>query len=69
MKQKKKEVKKDFTIIFREMEKIYQEDPSIIDNIVNEEDLQQDESIRLFGEICRELNSSDNSSAVFKTFS
>jgi len=69
METEKKEVKRDFTIIFKEIEKFHQEDSSIKDNIVNEEDLQQDESIRAFGEICREINSSESNSAVFMTFS
>ena len=65
----KKENNKDFSIIFKEVEKFHQKDSSINDNIVNEEDLQQDESIRAFGEICREINSIESNSAVFMTFS
>ncbi|MCD6565122.1 MAG: hypothetical protein J7K53_04185 [Bacteroidales bacterium] len=65
----KKEKNRDFSIIFKEVEKFHQKDSSINDNIVNEEDLQQDESIRAFGEICREINSIENNSTVFMTFS
>jgi hypothetical protein len=70
MKTTKKETNRDFSIIFKEIEKFHQKDSSINDNIVNEEDLQQDESIRTFGEICREINSTEESnSTVFMTFS
>ena len=69
MKPIKKENNRDFSIIFKEVEKFHQKDSSINDNIVNEEDLQQDESIRAFGEICREINSIESNSAVFMTFS
>ncbi len=61
--------KRDFTIIFEEIEKINQKDSSIKDNIISEDVLQQDESIRIFSEICREINSSENNSTVFMTFS
>lgn len=43
MKPIKKENNRDFSIIFKEVEKFHQKDSSINDNIVNEEDLQQDE--------------------------
>ncbi|MCX6233112.1 MAG: hypothetical protein NT175_00085 [Bacteroidetes bacterium] len=65
----KKENSRDFSIIFIEVEKFHQKDTSINDNLVNEEDLQQDESIRAFGEICREINSIESNSTVFMTFS
>jgi len=65
----KNEINRDFSIIFKEIEKFQQRDSSINDNIVKEEDIQQDESIRAFGEICREINSTENNSAVFMTFS
>ncbi len=65
-----KQEKKDFTIIFKEIEKFHIEDSTIKDNIVNDEELQRDESIRIFGEICKEINNiNENSSTVFMTFS
>jgi hypothetical protein len=69
MKPQKKENKRDFSIVFKEMENFNQRDSSVKDNIVSEEALQQDETIRAFGEICKEINSIENSSAVFLTFS
>jgi hypothetical protein len=60
---------RNFSIIFDEIEKFNQKDSSIRDNIINEDELQQDESIRTFGEICREINSNESNSTVFMTFS
>jgi len=60
---------RDFSIIFIEIEKYNQKDSSIKDNIINDDELQQDESIRAFGEICREINSNESNSTVFMTFS
>ncbi|MBU0765787.1 MAG: hypothetical protein KJ607_13240 [Bacteroidetes bacterium] len=60
---------RDFSIIFEEIEKYNQKDSSIKDNIVNDEELQQDESIRVFGEICRKISSNESNSTVFTTFS
>lgn len=61
--------KKDFSIIFQEIEKYHMSDASIQDNLLKEEDLEQDESIRAFGEICREISSEESTSLVFLTFS
>lgn len=60
---------RDFSIIFEEIEKFSQKDSSIRDNIISEDVLQQDESIRAFSEICREINSNESNSTVFMTFS
>lgn len=60
---------RDFSIIFEEIERFNQKNTSIRDNFINEDELQQDESIRAFGEICREINSIGSNSAVFLTFS
>jgi len=60
---------RDFSIIFEEIEKFSQKDSSIKDNIITEDVLQQDESIRAFSEICREINSNESNSTVFMTFS
>jgi hypothetical protein len=60
---------RDFSIIFEEIEKFSQKDSSIKDNIIAEDVLQQDESIRAFSEICREINSNESNSTVFMTFS
>ncbi len=64
----KKATSKDFSIIFEEIEKIHEENPSLIKSLVNEDDLQQNETIRAFGDICQEINSSDNSHNVYMTF-
>ena len=69
MKSEKKESSKDFSIIFKEIEKFHEENPSFIKNIVKEEDLQNEESIRAFSEICKEINSEGNNSVVYMTFS
>ena len=60
---------RDFSIIFEEIEKFSQKDSSIKDNIITEDVLQQDESIRALSEICREINSNESNSTVFMTFS
>jgi len=65
----KKEISKDFSIIFKEIEKFHEENPSFINNLVNEEDLKHDETIRAFGEICQEINSAGNTPLVYMTFS
>jgi hypothetical protein len=62
-------INRDFSIIFKEIEDFNMTDTSIVTNLVNEEERQQDESIRAFGEICRELNEIENNSTVFLTFS
>ena len=59
----------DFSIIFNEIEKFYEENPSFKKDLVNEEDLQNEETIRTFGEICQEINSAGNSPVVYMTFS
>lgn len=60
---------RDFSIIFQEIEKYNSQDPSIKDNMIKEDELKQEQSIRVFGEICREINTVENSSNVFVTFS
>ena len=59
----------DFSIIFNEVEKYHQKDSSIQDNLVREDDLKLDESIREFGNICNEINSIESNTTVFLTFS
>lgn len=61
--------KKDFSIIFKEIEKFHLENPSFRDNDISEEDLKNDESIREFTEICRQINDSAADSTVCLTFS
>lgn len=69
METQKNDIKSDFSIIFKEIENFHQKDSSIRDNLLKEEDLQEDESIRAFGEIYREINSEESVSPVFLTFS
>lgn len=60
---------RDFSIIFNEIEKFHEKDSSILNNLSKDEDITEDESIRKFGEICREISSNDCSTTVFLTFS
>jgi hypothetical protein len=69
MEPNKTENKKDFSIIFEEIEKYHKENPSFINNFASEEDLRQDESIRAFSEICQEINSVSSTPNVYLTFS
>lgn len=63
-------LKKDFQIIFEKIERFNNEDTSIKDNLTNETDLHEDQIIRVFGEICKEIsNDSKSSSTAFMTFS
>ncbi|OFY62088.1 MAG: hypothetical protein A2V64_09020 [Bacteroidetes bacterium RBG_13_43_22] len=69
MEQKDNNLKKDFTVVFKEIEKFHSENPSYNDNGVAEEDLKNDETIREFAEICRQINDSETNSTVYLTFS
>jgi len=60
---------KDFSIIFKEIEKFHLENPSFNDNGVNDEDLKNDEAIREFTEICRQMNETGTNPVVYLTFS
>ncbi|HNY62652.1 MAG TPA: hypothetical protein PLB61_00890 [Bacteroidales bacterium] len=60
---------RDFSIVFEEVEKYNLKDSSIKDNIVSDDLLEQDETIRAFIEICKEINTSENNSTIFMTFS
>ncbi len=65
----KKESSKDFTIIFKEIEKFHIENPSFANGLISEDDLRHDKTIREFGEICQEINSASNPPVVYMTFS
>lgn len=69
MKNTKRENSSDFSIIFNEIEKFNFENPTFVNNLLNEEELQRDESIRAFGEICQEIYSAGNQPTVYMTFS
>ena len=69
MEQHDNNTKKDFSIVFKEIEDFHLENPSFSDNSVNEEDLENYESIREFTEICRQIADSESSSTVYLTFS
>lgn len=69
MEQNDNNSKKDFSIVFKEIEKFHLENPSLSDNGITEEDLQNDESIREFTEICRQIADSETNSTVYLTFS
>jgi len=63
------ETNRDFSIIFKEIEKINKETPSFRGNLVNDADLQHEEAIRAFGEMCQEINSAGNNPTTYLTFS
>ena len=65
----KKDTKRDFSIVFNEIEKFNLENPSFNDNGINEEDLKNDETIREFTDICREINNTEANPLVYLTFS
>ena len=65
----KKENGKDFSIIFKEIEKYHEENPSFINDLISEEDLQNHKTIREFSDICQEINSASNTPVVYMTFS
>jgi hypothetical protein len=69
MEQKDDNSKKDFSVVFKEIEKFHLENPSFNDNGVTEDDLKNDETIREFTEICRQINDSETNSTVYLTFS
>jgi hypothetical protein len=64
-----RDTKRDFSIIFNEIEKFHIETPSFIDNGIKEEDLKNDETIREFTDICREINNTELNPVVYLTFS
>ena len=59
---------KDFSIIFKEIEKFHDENPQFSENIVSEEDLQNEAAIKEFSEICREINAAGNNPVMYLTF-
>lgn len=69
MEQNDNDSKKDFSVVFREIEKFHLENPLFNDNGVTEEDLKNDETIREFVEICRQINYPETNSTIYLTFS
>jgi hypothetical protein len=69
MKSEKEVSGNDFSIIFKEIEKFHEENPTYFGNLLTEEDIQNDNTIREFREICQEISSSSESPAVYMTFS
>jgi len=59
----------DFSIIFKEVEEYKNENPYFLENLVPDDIFDHDESIRAFGEICKEINAIGNNQTVFMTFS
>ncbi len=68
MKPSKNINKKDFLLLFEEVRNFHKKDSSIIENLKSEDELIMDESIKEFGEICSEMNLSENEAVVFFTF-
>jgi hypothetical protein len=64
-----KDKRSDFSIIFNEVDKFKSENPLFVYNLLSESDIQQDENIREFSEICQQINSSENTQYSFVTFS
>jgi hypothetical protein len=69
MEQNEGNSKKDFSIIFKEIEKFHLENPSFSDIGISDEDLRNDESIREFTEICRQINDLEADPTICLTFS
>jgi hypothetical protein len=69
MKLIKNETNNDFSIIFEEIEKYNNENPSFINNLISDEDLQNEKAIREFSDICQEINLASNIPVVYMTFS
>lgn len=63
------EKNRDFSIIFKEIDEFKIKNPYITSLFKNEEVFNEDETIRAFGEICQEINSSSNQNVSFTTFS
>lgn len=59
----------DFSLVFNEIEKFHAENPSLRDNFISSEDLQHNEIIREFTDICREINDTETNPIVYLTFS
>jgi hypothetical protein len=59
---------KDFSIIFKEIEKFHEDNPQFSENAISEEDLQNEAAIKEFSEICREINAAGNNPVVYMTF-
>ncbi|MFA5781847.1 MAG: hypothetical protein WC868_06220 [Bacteroidales bacterium] len=64
------EIKNDFSIVFEKIEEYNKKNPSIAESGINCEDIKNDEAIRAFSDICREISSDNNNNpVVFLTFS
>ena len=61
--------KTDFSLVFNEIEKFHSENPSFKDNFIPCEDLQHNEIIKEFTDICREINNIGQNPIVYVTFS
>ena len=59
----------DFTIIFNQIENFNSNNPSFSECGINTEDIKNDQTIREFSNICRELNSDTNIDVIYNTFS
>lgn len=53
------EASKDFSIIFQEMDRANTEQSYIIENLIKQEDIIQDQTIREFGDICSQLKETE----------
>ena len=61
--------KNDFSIIFKKIEEFNEQNSSFSDMGINNTDVQNDQTIREFSEICRQINDTSNNPIVYNTFS
>lgn len=69
MEQQTKVTSSDFSTLFNEIEKFHSENPLFYKNIISREDLDDEETIRAFTEICEELKSFNSVPVQYLTFS
>lgn len=68
MKASLEENNKEFSIIFKEIEKYYAENPLFFDKLLTLDDIRNDKTIREFSEICQEISAATNVPVVYRTF-
>ena len=63
------DLKRDFSIIFNEIEKHNNTNSQFTINGSDDEKLRNDESIRTISEICHDINNTDEHPVIYLTFS
>lgn len=59
----------DYTLIFEQIDKFNTGNPGFSENFINDEDLINDEAIREFCEICKEIQNDNCDTVEFISFS